>query len=72
MNKYKDMNYRELKVELDYHTKIFWKNQDLQLTIWNAGLSEDSEAMLNAKHTGQIASDNISLIKEVMYSGLPK
>lgn len=72
MNKYKDMNYRELKVELDYHTKIFWKNQDLQLTIWNAGLSEDSEAMLHAKHTGQIASDNISLIKEVMYSGLPK
>ena len=72
MNKYKDMNYRELKVELDYHTKIFWKNQDLQLIIWNAGLSEDSEAMLDAKHTGQIASDNISLIKEVMYSGLPK
>jgi len=72
MNKYRNMNYRELKRELDYHTKIKWQHNSLQYTIWNAGLDEDHEAMINAKRNERLADECISKIKEVMYSGLPK
>lgn len=72
MNKYRNMDYRELKKELDYHTQIKWQHNELQYTIWNAGLDEDHEAMIHARSMERRADECISKIKEVMYSGLPK